>query len=603
MTDEYNQRIEAAVSQFEDAKDAAFGILTGDENTDIPVPGFVDQPTLAKRFKQAFAPLAGDLANSTDPAKGAALIGRAVTVVPSIAQLLEQLPKNDALFLVKSYHAGTGLGGGLFQWEASRPKATHEGVLVFDPGRPFPVDWGVDSDVAEWFSASTAGEGCFVRVGVTVLSPEMAGAIPAPGNSSRQFTALAEAMTQCAVVQMHPRATYRATRFAAPAYAVIRGNNALIERQAQLPEPLVSAGMHSIIEDLHVDGRNGAGVAGSSIRELGIALDSYSIARRCTATRTYGHGLGNRSVALALTYTDITFEDCVGYSCGANPSPAGTGTGDGLALVNTTRGRFIRCRGVGNARSGITATTYDTATELPDVSLSADVLFEDCSASGNAYAAEINAEKVTRPQFIRCRAEKRATFRGSPDTYMVGGFYGGVSGVDGADRPTLDGVVVADESTGYEALVLTGASPQVSNVRVSTNITPATLNLVQILPTDSKGHVVGLTTVGGNNAVRLDVNNFSGISISGNSGLGLVLGPSGSTRSFAASLMPTMANGKLRGFGDQPTTGTHNVGDRVENRLPAVLGTAGSQFIVQGWVCTVAGTPGTWVPQRTMTGS
>lgn len=75
MTDEYNQRIEAAVSQFEDAKDAAFGILTGDENTDIPVPGFVDQPTLAKRFKQAFAPLAGDLANSTDPTKGAGLVG------------------------------------------------------------------------------------------------------------------------------------------------------------------------------------------------------------------------------------------------------------------------------------------------------------------------------------------------------------------------------------------------------------------------------------------------------------------------------------------------------------------------------------------------
>lgn len=86
MTDEYNQRIEAAVSQFEDAKDAAFGILTGDENTDIPVPGFVDQPTLAKRFKQAFAPLAGDLANSTDPTKGAGMVGWKRNLLPSAIQ-------------------------------------------------------------------------------------------------------------------------------------------------------------------------------------------------------------------------------------------------------------------------------------------------------------------------------------------------------------------------------------------------------------------------------------------------------------------------------------------------------------------------------------
>lgn len=40
MTVEYNERIEAAVSEFEQAKDSTFAILAADENADVPVPGF-----------------------------------------------------------------------------------------------------------------------------------------------------------------------------------------------------------------------------------------------------------------------------------------------------------------------------------------------------------------------------------------------------------------------------------------------------------------------------------------------------------------------------------------------------------------------------------
>ena len=36
-----------------------------------------------------------------------------------------------------------------------------------------------------------------------------------------------------------------------------------------------------------------------------------------------------------------------------------------------------------------------------------------------------------------------------------------------------------------------------------------------------------------------------------------------------------------------PTTGAHNAGDRVYNGAPAAGGYV-------GWICTVAGTPGTW---------
>jgi hypothetical protein len=47
-----------------------------------------------------------------------------------------------------------------------------------------------------------------------------------------------------------------------------------------------------------------------------------------------------------------------------------------------------------------------------------------------------------------------------------------------------------------------------------------------------------------------------------------------------------------------PSSGTYVQGDRVVNTAPTALGTPGSQYVILGWACTVAGTPGTWVPLR-----
>jgi len=52
-----------------------------------------------------------------------------------------------------------------------------------------------------------------------------------------------------------------------------------------------------------------------------------------------------------------------------------------------------------------------------------------------------------------------------------------------------------------------------------------------------------------------------------------------------------------------PTTGTWNLGDKVRNSAPSELGSAGSKYVIDGWICTVAGTPGTWLQQRTLTGN
>lgn len=56
-------------------------------------------------------------------------------------------------------------------------------------------------------------------------------------------------------------------------------------------------------------------------------------------------------------------------------------------------------------------------------------------------------------------------------------------------------------------------------------------------------------------------------------------------------------------FTAAPTTGTWNKGDFVRNSNPAEAGSAGSKYVVTGWICSVAGTPGTWLACRCLTGN
>ena len=52
-----------------------------------------------------------------------------------------------------------------------------------------------------------------------------------------------------------------------------------------------------------------------------------------------------------------------------------------------------------------------------------------------------------------------------------------------------------------------------------------------------------------------------------------------------------------------PTTGTWYQSNKCMNTAPAELGAASSKYVIIGWVCTVSGTPGTWLELRTLTGN
>ena len=120
-----------------------------------------------------------ELANATDPAKGAGMVGRSVLAVDSVLALIS-LPaaqrRTDQRFIVKGYHQGRDTGGGEFYWDSGRAKTGHDGGAVIDPSVP----WDGSQAGLPGFLAGTggaSGNGCFVRILGDFVSPEMFGAV------------------------------------------------------------------------------------------------------------------------------------------------------------------------------------------------------------------------------------------------------------------------------------------------------------------------------------------------------------------------------------------------------------------------------------------
>lgn len=61
--------------------------------------------------------------------------------------------------------------------------------------------------------------------------------------------------------------------------------------------------------------------------------------------------------------------------------------------------------------------------------------------------------------------------------------------------------------------------------------------------------------------------------------------------------------GAYNALASAPTTGEYQVGDFVRNSAPSELGNAGSKYVIFGWQNIVAGSPGTFVQMRFLTGN
>lgn len=70
----------------------------------------------------------------------------------------------------------------------------------------------------------------------------------------------------------------------------------------------------------------------------------------------------------------------------------------------------------------------------------------------------------------------------------------------------------------------------------------------------------------------------------------------GSTTTGTAVALPLYGTGP-------PASGTYSQGDFVFNTQPAEAGSPGAKYVTLGWTCVSGGTPGTWLPARTLTGN
>lgn len=74
-----------------------------------------------------------------------------------------------------------------------------------------------------------------------------------------------------------------------------------------------------------------------------------------------------------------------------------------------------------------------------------------------------------------------------------------------------------------------------------------------------------------------------------------------------ATQVNLLSEGRIAGFyqalTSAPLSGSYQQGDFVMNLTPTELGSAGSKYVIHGWQCVAAGTPGTWVQCRFLTGN
>ncbi len=102
---------------------------------------------------------------------GAGLIGWGAIAVPTMADLPSVPTAQGLRVSLTAFHGGWSgstsgpRGGGLFTWDATRPKAHHNGGTVVDPLRAFPSNWANISQQDAWFAAGTGGNGCWVFCG------------------------------------------------------------------------------------------------------------------------------------------------------------------------------------------------------------------------------------------------------------------------------------------------------------------------------------------------------------------------------------------------------------------------------------------------------
>lgn len=101
--------------------------------------------------------------NANDPSLNTAGWIRKSSVISDMAGFFGVNGGAFSIIFVNGYHSPNDNAGGVFIWDASKPKSDHDGGLVIDPNAVFPSDWNNLTQRAAWFGSTNPGSGCWVR--------------------------------------------------------------------------------------------------------------------------------------------------------------------------------------------------------------------------------------------------------------------------------------------------------------------------------------------------------------------------------------------------------------------------------------------------------
>lgn len=106
--------------------------------------------------------LALDLANSSDPNLGSAMVARSSVVVESVRNLL--LAKKDTTQTVRtlSWYSGLEKGGLTYSWSPTTPKSRHNGGTILSPTVPYDEGAGLNDFLNGTYESQPEGSGCWV---------------------------------------------------------------------------------------------------------------------------------------------------------------------------------------------------------------------------------------------------------------------------------------------------------------------------------------------------------------------------------------------------------------------------------------------------------
>lgn len=293
--------------------------------------------------------LRADLADTIDPANGAALVANAVARVDSVAALRAlDPPARKTVVYVEGYYTPNDGGGGAFLWAPASTQTDNGGTVIRPDSLPTNGRWerAADKIPAAWFGAAPSAAPA-VNVSAIQAAIDAASALPNGGEvlfSSDTYLLSSRLFWKDNVTLRSSRETVLkiADGIDSPVIGIV---------DQQTTPHIVNIGAIGVVFD--GNSTNSPGVTAPSAVILDPIDGAYF--ERCAFRNARGYGASLQYLATGVPdnnrIKNITFVLCDFHDNGIGTATPST-LFDGIDVKNCDGLTFIRCRAYGNALDG-----------------------------------------------------------------------------------------------------------------------------------------------------------------------------------------------------------------------------------------------------------